>query len=223
MKSSWLVLLLLPGCYYLGQNTYKDIVDDPSSGWSGPEVLTVIMEAGNHNLLDGRTNIKAIATPYYPSVIKAIGRRAQLLNHWSEAQFRGWVDRLLYEGSGMYVNWESPSEPIYDSKLHHLDSIAQFDSLMVLLTLIDVGYPHPDITQLEEQLFLVNERGDVLSPQTVWGRRMNILTNFDETLFLKFNLWDDTTHFLKNSRRYFLLIKGLDGNIRLELAANLMR
>lgn len=247
MKSAWVFLLLLPGCYYLGRNTYTDIVANPSSEWSGPELYAVIMEAGNHNLRDNRTNIKAIATPYYPSVIKAIGRRAQIQFHWSETEYQGYVDRLLHEGSAMFVNWERDDEPVYDSRLHHLDSVTQFDSLMILLTLRNTGYPPgkyivvstgygftnipiddkhyipPDITHLENQIFLVNERGDSLSPMILWGRDMNYLTNIDETIFLKFRLWDKAGHFLAASKRYFLVIRGLEDNIRLELSASLMK
>jgi hypothetical protein len=247
MKSAWLFLLLLPGCYYLGQNTYTDITITPSSEWSGPELYTVIMEAGNHNLRDFRTNIKAIATPYYPSVIKAIGRRAQIQYHWPESEFQSYVDKLLHEGSAMFVNWEKPGEPVYDSKLHLLDSVTQFDSLMVLLTLKNTGYPPgkyivmptgmgfrnipiddihyipPDITHLESQIYLVNERGDSLSPMILWGRNMNYLTNIDETIFLKFKLREGEKHFLEDSKIYCLVIRGLEENIRLELSANLMK
>ena len=91
----------MTSAHHLGQNTYKDIVTHPSSEWSIPENLTIIMDAGNHNLRDHRTNIKAIVTPYFPSVIKAIGRRAQ-------------------------DQFESP---------------VRLDSLIVLLTLRNTGWP----------------------------------------------------------------------------------
>jgi hypothetical protein len=239
-------LCLLPGCYYLGQNTYENIKDTPSSTWSGPEQYTIIMEAGNHNLRDYRTNIKAIVTPYYPSVIKSIGRRAQAQYHWQEQEFRSYVDRLLYESSAMFIDWENPDEPVYDSKVHHLDSVTQFDSLMILLTLRNNGYPGgkyiliqgkgngqripiddvhyepPDITHLDSMITLVNEQGGELAPMSVWGRRMNYLTNVDETLFVKFNLKEGNHHFLERANRYFVRIRGLEGVINLELSTNLM-
>ncbi len=246
MKWVTILLLLLPGCYYLGQNTYKDIIVQPSSDWSGPEQLTVIMEAGNNNLRDGRSNVKAIATPYYPSVVKSIGRRAQLDYHWSEIEFRGYVDRLLRDASAMYIDWDKPNEPVYDSRLQPLTSPLQFDSLLILLTLRNNAWPcgkyivltvgtkfinvpldapdcmPPDITNLEGKLFLVNEQNTFIPPITVWGKRMNYLTNNEETLFLKFRLREGDHHFFENTRRYFLIIKGLEGDIRLELSTTLM-
>jgi hypothetical protein len=242
MKLGLAFLVIFSGCYYIGQNTYEDISTTPSSSWSGPEQYTIIMEAGNHNLRDYRTNIKAIVTPYYPSVIKSIGRRAQAQYHWNDQEFRSYVDRLLYESSAMFIDWENPKEPVYDSEVHHLDSISQFDSLMFLLSLKNVGYPPgkfllvgnrripiddphyipPDITQIDSMITLVNEQGKEMPPMTVWGRRMNFLSNVDETLFLKFKLRVGDHHFLEGSRRYYLQIRGLEGDIKLELSTNLM-
>src|SRR3972149_6050437 len=133
------ILVIITGCFYLGQNTYTEIAAAPSTVWSSPEVLTMIMEAGNHNLRDDRTHIKAIVTPYYPSVIKAIGRRAQTLYHWSETEDRGYVNQLLRESSGMYIDWDDPGEPIYDQRLDILQSPSQFDSLLMLLSLSNIG------------------------------------------------------------------------------------
>lgn len=244
---AFLLLLLLPGCYYFGQNTAADITPKPSSGWSGPELLTVIMEAGNHNLLDGRTNIKAIATPYYPSVVKAIGRRAQQKLRWSEEEFRAWVDRLAHEGSAMFIDWDKADEPVFDARLDSLRSATQFDSLMMLLTLRNIAWPcgkyviftmygrplsipldrpdceAPDITRLEGNILLVNDRGEFIVPMNLWGRRMNYLTNADETLFVKFLLRSGDHHFLEGSRRFFLVVKGLESDIRLEFSTAAMR
>ena len=227
MKWFTILLMLLPGCYYLGQNSYQDIVVEPSSDWSGPEQLTVIMEAGNNNLRDGRTNVKAIATPYYPSVVKSIGRRAQIEHHWSEIEFRGYVDRLLRDASAMYVDWDKPNEQVYDSRLQPLVSPLQFDSLLILLTLRNNAWPcgkyivltvgtrfinvpldapdcmPPDITNLEEKLFLVNGQNTFIAPITVWGRKMNYLTNNEETLFLKFRLREGGSPFLRKHAAIF--------------------
>jgi hypothetical protein len=243
MKWSSIIVLLCSGCYYMGQNTYKDIAPEPSSGWSGPEQLTIIMEAGNNNLRDDRTSVKAMVTPYYPSVVKSIGRRAQRQYHWSEGEFRSYVDKLLRDGCGMFVDWEKPEEPVYDSRLKPLESALQFDSLMVLLTLRDIGWPSgqfiiigqtkipldtsdsvpPDIPGIEGKIYLVNEKGSFIVPMSASGRRMNYLTNLDETIFLKFRLREGDHHFLDGSGKYFLVIKGLDGDIRLELSSALMK
>jgi len=246
VKQFLVLLLLLPGCYYLGQNNYKDIAVTSSADWSGPEQYTILMEAGNNNLRDNRTNIKVIATPYYPSVIKAIGRRAQFQYHWTEAEFRAYVDKLLHEGSAMFIDWDKPEEPVFDAGLHRLESVTQFDSLMILLSLTNTGYPGgkyillpgggsgtripiddphyipPDITQIDSMITLVNEQGNKIGPMTVWGRRMNYLTNVGETLFLKFKLRAGGEHFLAKSSRYFVQISGLEGVIKLELSSSIM-
>lgn len=251
---SLLVTLLLGGCYYLGQNTYKDIVPNSSKNWSGPELLTVIMEAGNHNLYDNRTNIKAIATPYYPSVIKAIGRRAQAQYHWSEQGFQNYVNSLVHQSSGMYIDWEQPHEPVYGKRLEPLYSPTQFDSLMFLVTLRNNGWPCgkmisiyiptadpnipdinmvvpleelncpvPDISDLEGRIVLVNDEGTILNPKMVWGKRMNFLTNNEETLFVKFHLWYDGEHFLARSKKFYLTVTGFEREIRLRFSTELMR
>ena len=244
MKWFAVIALAFSGCYYLGQNSYKEIVLYPSSEWSSPENLTMIMEAGNHNLRDNRTNIKAIVTPYYPSVIKAIGRRAQEQYHWTEEEFRNYVNNLLRESSGMFIDWDQPAERLYDALLNPLETPLQYDSLLVLLTLRNIGWPcgkyiigpsgqiipldnpdcnAPDITHLEGNIILVNEENMFITPTIVWGKRMNYLTNIEETFFVKFKLRDGDHHFLEHSRRFFLSIKGLEGDIRLELSTELMR
>jgi hypothetical protein len=216
-------LVSMAGCYWLGQNTYTDIAATPSTVWSSPEVLTMIMEAGNHNLRDDRSHIKAIVTPYYPSVIKAIGRRAQSLYHWSENQYKGYVNQLLRESSGMYIDWDNPKEPTYDRGLHILESPTQFDSLLYLLSLSNIGSGSWDISQLESHLFLVNEKGKKIAPFTVWGKKMNILAGPDETMFVKFQLRADTGHFLKGSTRYFFQIQDPGNPIRVELSTITMK
>ncbi len=216
-------LVSTSGCFYLGHNTYADIAATPSTVWSSPEVLTMIMEAGNHNLRDDRSHIKAIVTPYYPSVIKAIGRRAQSLYHWSENQYRGYVNQLLRESSGMYIDWDNPKEPVYDTDLHLLESPAQFDSLLYLLSLSNIGSGTWDISQLESNLFLVDTKGKKLAPFLVWGRRMNVLGGIDETIFVKFRLREDTGHFLKASTPYYFQIQDPENTIKVELTTATMK
>ncbi|HBE90286.1 MAG TPA: hypothetical protein DDW41_03700 [Candidatus Andersenbacteria bacterium] len=245
--------LLLGGCYYLGQNTYKDIVPNPSKNWSGPERLTVIMGAANHNLLDNRTNIKVIATPYYPSVVKAINRLGQRLYHWTEKEFQSATDGLVYESCGMYIDWQKENELVYDNELKRLESPLQFDSLMFFLTFqvrgwtsdvlrIQIPVPggggvveqsiplnesargRPDITPIKEgSILLVNERGDVITPTMVWGKRMSYLTQNEESMYVKFHLRVADRYFLQESKRFFLTLRGYESNIRLEFSTDYMK
>ena len=217
------VLVAAPGCYYLGENKYSDIAATPSSVWSSPEVLTMIMEAGNNNFRDERSHIKAVVTPYYPSVVKAIGRRAQSLHHWSESQYEGYVNQLLKESSGMYIDWEDAREPVYDTGLNELHSPTQFDSLLFLLSLSNIGSGTWDISDLEGKLFLVNEKQKTLAPFMVTGKRRNVLGGLDETLFVKFRLQTERGHFFEGSERYFFLIRDPANSIRIELATETMK
>jgi len=244
--------LLLNGCYYLGHNKFKDIIPHPSRDWSAPECLTVIMEAGEDNLLDKRTNIKAIVTPYYPSVVKALNREAQKQSHWSEKVYQQTTDRLIYESCGMFVDWEDENEPVYDYKLKPLNNPLQFDSVMFLLTLRNVGWPcgkklrlsvptsygyreiiipleepdcvPPDIKNIQNMISLMNQRTDILHPKTVSGRKMSYLTNIEETIFIKFIFNDGEKHFLDSSDAYYLFIlNGFESEIRFKFPIDYMR
>jgi len=232
---------LLTGCFYLGQNSYRDIVVTPSTVWSSPEVLTLIMEASNNNLRDFRNNVKVIATPYYPSVVKAIGRRGQFTGHWSEEGYRKFVDALLFSASGMLVDWEK-DERIFAGRSGYLTGPEQYDSLMFLVSMQNLGWPCvkmvsvggkilsfgnpdcdvPDMTNFDEKVFLVNEENKSLRPVLVWGIRQNSLMN-EETIFLKFRLRSGGHHFLEHSSKMFLVFKGFGNVIRLEYSTALMR
>lgn len=247
------LFLFLAGCYYVGKNSYRDVIEHPSAEWSGPECLTVIMGAANHNLLDNRTVFKVIATPYYPSVVKAIGRRAQELYHWDNGTFIKYVDRLLFQSAGMFIDWERPGEHVYDRSMRPVKSPAQFDSLMFLLTfqvrgwssrVLSIQVPVPgagdeyaNVIPLygpdsstpgtfplkEGTILLVNERGESITPKMVWGKRMSNLTNSEESIFVKFDLRGRERHFLEDSRNMFLTLKGFENEIRLAFNTGLMR
>jgi len=246
---SLLLPLLLPlvlsapvsGCYYIGRNTYTDIVVTPSTEWSSPEALTLVMEASNDNLRDYRTNVKVIATPYYPSVIKAIGRRAQFTGHWSEEGYRAFVDGLLFSSSGMLVDWEK-DERIFAGRSGYLTTPSQYDSLTFLIAIQNLGWPCvkiinlgmetftignpdcdvPEMTNFREKVFLVNEENRFIRPEVVWGIRQTLLMG-EETIFLKFRLRAGRHHFLENSQKMFLVFKGFGDDIRLEYSTALMR
>jgi hypothetical protein len=247
-------MFVLPwaGCATFDPRSTDEILLDPSSEWSPPEQLTVIMAAAADNLLDNRTNIKAIVTPYYPSVIRALGRKAQREYRWGEDEYHRYVDKLVHESSGMYIDWEQSNEPLYGAELKPVTKPTDFDSLLVLLTITNKGWPcgkqlaisvptpeggrreifipleepdciPPDITGLEERIFLVNERKDTLRPKFVWGRRMSYLTNIDETLYAKFRFVGGDVHFLEGSSRFFLAIAGFERKIELEFQVSGMR
>jgi len=239
--SVFLSAVVLPGCYFLGQNTYIDIVAGPSTGWSGPEALTLIMEASNNNLRDDRTNVKVIATPYYPAVVRAIGRRKQFADHRTEEGYREFVDGLLFNSSGMLVDW-GKDERIFAGKSGYLAGPTQYDSLTFLVSLENRGWPCvkiinigagifaignpdcdvPELTDFPEKVFLVNEENRFIRPASVWGIRQKALMG-EETIFVKFRLSAGEHHFLEHSKKMFLVFKGFGSDIRLEYSTALMR
>lgn len=252
MKWTLLCVCLLSGCYYLGKNTYRDVVARSSTEWSSPECLTVIIGAANHNLGDTRSAVKVIATPYYPSVVRAIGRRAQLQYHWDERNFQGYVDRLIHYSSGMYVDWERPGEIVYGAGLRALQDATQFDSLMFLLTFQVIGWeskelhiqvPIPtaggetimqsipldghtgeDLPEIQEgTILLVNEKGGVISPTLLVGKRMSYLTQKEESMYAKFDFRTPGHHFLEGSKYFVLTIRGYESDIRLRFPTDIMR
>jgi hypothetical protein len=232
---------LSSGCYYLGQNTYREIVVNPSTAWSGPEALTLVMEASNNNLRDYRNNVKVIATPYYPSVVKAIGRRAQFVGHWDEEGYRKFVDGLLFNSSGMLVDWEK-GERIFAGGSGYLEGPTQYDSLTFLISMHNLGWPCvkiisiggkfvsignpdcdvPDMTDFQEKVFLVNDENRFIRPVLVWGVRQTALMG-EETIFIKFRLSSGEHHFLEHSEKMFLVFKGFGDDIRLEYSTALMK
>lgn len=250
-----LSLVNLSGCFYVGKDTYLDIVQRPYTEWSERDVLTVIAEPAAHNYFDFRTNIKVCATPYYPSVILAIQRAAQRIHHWDEFEFRMNVEQLLKENTGMYYDWES--QRFVDPKGNFLKSPLQFDSLMFLITLENrawssqnsmqrvivtrdpsdvtgksaltamvplIGFDQvylPEISDLQERIYLCNGRGKKIKPKYVWGRRHNFLT-LEETLFAMFPLRDGSRHFLDGCEEMELIVTGFETTIALKYPLEMM-
>lgn len=228
----WIAPLLavsMCGCWYWGQPGYSEVARAPSSAWSDRECLTVLFGAQNNNYLDYRTNIKVLGIPYYPSVCKALGRRSQRKNGWSEEQFRAYMDGLLKQGSGTFVDWEHPGEVVFDGNLDRLESITQFDSLLFIVRMKNIAMGRNtdpgtiDLSDLRSRISLRNERGEGLPSAYVSGRERSYLTNIDETIFVMFRFRDGDRHFLENSSKYYLVLRGFESEIRLEYPALLMR
>lgn len=249
MKKIFPVLLLFfSGCFYIGQEQYEDVLRKSSDQWSSREALTVLISPMGHNFNDPRTNIKIMATPYYPSVILAIQRNAQRLHHWTEEEFRSNTDALAKDALGLSVNWRD--NRFVDSHGDYFRNELQIDSLMFLITIDNRAWPcnsmvaffttgniysttgqssppimmpvvspencyTPDITELEQQIYLVNSRGYYIKPKFVWGKRHNILT-VDETLFAMFQVREGSYHFFRGSEKVSLVVKGFEKDIILD-------
>jgi hypothetical protein len=253
----FILILILAGCFYIGQDRYEDIIKTPSYDWSIREGMTVILEPIAHNLYDlGSPNVKVYAAPYFPSVVLAIERAEQRVKHWNEDEYRKNVDKLLKESVGLYRDWEK--EKFVDGRGNYYKEHTQIDSMLILITienrgwpcnvpLITVGIPGkgmadgagiywqrplaqladwpcymPDITTLEDRIFLVNGKDKFIKPRVVWGKRNNILT-MPETMFAMFHFREGNYHFLDGSDKMYLVIKGFENDIKLSFPISMMR
>ncbi|MBI3364758.1 MAG: hypothetical protein HY033_07615 [Ignavibacteriae bacterium] len=243
-----IVLVTFTGCFYFGKDQYADVLEKPPSEWSSRDCLTILTSVMVHNLNDQGANVQIIATPYYPSVIKAINRREQDFKHESEDQYQLSMDTLLKASTGLYMDWQKGS--LVDAKGNYLRDRTQIDSLMFMITLRNKSWPCniplmlvpipggykmvplaspadwpcyiPDIVDLDKRIFLQNDRGDTMKPRVVWGRKNNLLT-MEETLLVMFPLRTSVGHFLQDSQNMYLTLTGFDQKIQLKFPLSLIR
>src|SRR5438046_981542 len=128
-----LLLLLLSGCSNYGQVEYEGILAHPSGEWSDQDRFMVTAIPAANNYFDRETYIRVSAIPYYPSVVVAVQRSAQKLNHWSEETFRANTDTLMADAAGMYVDWQH--NRLVDSRGFYFRDKAQIDAVEFLITI----------------------------------------------------------------------------------------
>jgi hypothetical protein len=80
----------------------------------------------------------------------------------------------------------------------------------------------PDITNLENQIYLVNDQNKFIRPMMVWGRRQTQLMT-DESLIAKFRIRKDDYHFLEHSEHMRLVMTGFDREIMLDFPVSVLR
>lgn len=80
----------------------------------------------------------------------------------------------------------------------------------------------PDISDLEESIFLMNDRQELLKPRIVWGRRNNVLSR-EEKLLVVFSMTSNGENFLAGTEKTWLLINKIDGDVKLELPLETFR
>jgi hypothetical protein len=208
-------VLIFSGCFYIGQNRMADIVTHSSQGWSESECVTIIMESMLTNFVGQSTSIWVYATPFTPDVILAINRSEQKLKHLSEQQFRKNVDEQLNECLGLHIDWDK--KRYFDSKGNYLRDKSQIDSITFLITLDNSGWSYtiPDISNLEQNIYLESESGEKLKPLYVWGKHGNLLM-WEETLLAKFRIKKPDSDYFNNKEFVYLVIDGFSDNIKLK-------
>lgn len=80
----------------------------------------------------------------------------------------------------------------------------------------------PDITNLEDRIFLVNDKNKFIKPHIVWGKKNKVLC-MPETLFAMFHFREGDYHFLDGSDNMYLFIRGFETDIKLTLPLSMMR
>jgi hypothetical protein len=227
---------LLSSCFYFGKNDFEDVVQEPPEKWSTRDCLTIVMGVAQDNLSDPRSpNIKVVAIPYYPSVVAAIERRAHILGplqyqpftyrHTEEA-YRHHLDTMMALEAGVYVDWSTGR--YVDSRGNYLRDPTQLDYLMFYISFTNTNWPFvpfdevTDISNLEKNIFLVNDQDTILTPRSASGKQRTILT-MEETLLVMFDLRNKDYHFFKNSREMRLVIKGFRDPIELKFPISRVR
>jgi len=230
--------LLASGCFYFGKNQAEDVLQRPVAQWSSRDCLTVLLSSMRNNLFDQQSpNIKVIATPYTPTVIAAINRMRQTKEHWSDAEAEHQIDTSLALQAGLYFDWKT--NLLVDSRGYYVRSSSQLDRFQFLLTLRNNSWPCaipvviaggrmapltkvlsdwpcyiPGITDLDQRIFLENDRGVILKPEHVWGRKHDVLT-IEETLIVLFDFKQGSVHLFEGTKNAYLVITGFDAPIRL--------
>lgn len=194
-----------------------------------------MISAMGQNLSDKRNNIKAITTPYVPKVVRAIYRFNQIADsvRFNESFTKYQMDALMKQGTGLYYDWDKDRE--FSSRGHYFKDPTDLDSLLFLVTLINTAWPcippmiydqmsgktyqlttfgdwpcyTPELTRVQESIFLQNDHGEKLFPSFVSGGKNHDLTT-DERLFVMFHLSrDQGDHFFKGVREFTFYIDGI--------------
>ena len=233
--------LLLGGCFYIGKDNFDDLVKRSPDTWSSRDCLTIVMAATNNNFDDQSCpNIKVVATVYSPSVIMANYRRGQILGRHrkpmpmsevppieslqsvADSEYTSSIDMLMQEEAGLYFDWQT--DRYVDARGNYVQNYTQVDSLTMFIAIENDGWPLyiPNIGDLENQIYLVNDQNKFIRPLMVWGKRQTQLMT-TENLIAKFRIRKDDYHFLEHSDNMHLLIDGFDRRIMLDFPVSLLR
>ena len=216
MSIGLIVILFVFGCFYIGQEDYEDVVQHAPETWNTRDCSTIIPGATQNNYADNihNPNIRVFAMPYYPVVITAIEWREHLLGplqyqpftykHTWET-FRKRLDSMLAIEAGVFMDWSNGK--YVDTRGNYLRDPTQLDFIMFYVSLQNVGWlglTHlsdfmgqrwfgiatetiPDISNLENNIYLLNDKNDTLKPRYVYGKHRDYLT-IEEQLHVTFIL-----------------------------------
>ena len=174
--------------------------------------------------------------------------RSESLESIADSEYISSIDILMQEEAGLYFDWQT--DRYVDARGNYVKSYTQVDSLTFFIAIenkswpcvpptimpdnhVGIGKPLlrnlsdypcylPDIGNLENQIYLVNDRNKFIRPLMVWGKRQTQLMSA-ENLIAKFRIGKDDYHFLEHSDHMHLLIDGFDSRIMLDFPVSLLR
>ena len=242
----------LAGCFYFGADDYEDVLHRPSSQWSSRDRLTIIAAVSQSNLMDKTANIGVVVIPYYPSVITSINRSLQDQKGWDENEFERSIAMTLVDDTASSLIREHTKllddKGIYHKDILEIDSLMFFVSLtnktwpcavplvevqtgplpgqrqlVPLFRQNDMPCLTPTISNIENNIYLVNDQNFQLHPTWIWGRRHETLTS-EETLLMMFYFRSGSYHFFKKTKETMrMVIEGFDTKIQFSFPISRMR
>jgi hypothetical protein len=238
-----LLTLFCESCFIIGREGFDDLVKKSPGSWSTRDCITIGMGASRNNLGDSRNpEVKVVATVYGPSVIMAAYRRGEILGRHHQLilppqvppveSIEGWpsevtqssVNQLLKEEVGVSYDWKK--EQYVDGRGMYISDCSQIDSFEIFIVMYNKGWPvyHPDILNLENQIYLENDQRDLLKPIWVWGKHGKELNNIEQDLLAMFPIrYDEVHHFLRGSRYMTLFIDGFVAPVRIQFPVSVLR
>ena len=164
----------------------------------------------------------------------------------ADSEYTSSIDILMQEEAGLYFDWQT--DRYVDARGNYVKSYTQVDSLTMFITIENEAWPcvppmlmpdgatpmHsligladypcylPDIRNIENQIYLLNDQNKFIRPLMVWGKQQTQLMR-PENLIAKFRIRKDDYHFLEHSDHLHLLIDGFDRKIMLDFPVSLLR
>jgi hypothetical protein len=169
----------------------------------------------------------------------------------ADSEYISSLDVLMQEEAGLYFDWQTDryvdSRGNYVKSYTQLDSLTFFIAIEnkswpcvpttimpqvspsgavmpthTLGTLANYPCYLPDITNLENEIYLANDQNKFIRPLMVWGKQQTQLMR-TENLIAKFRVRKDDYHFLEHSEHMRLVITGFDSKIMLDFPVSLLR
>ncbi|MFI5251500.1 MAG: hypothetical protein ACHQQQ_03615 [Bacteroidota bacterium] len=191
------------------------ILKKPTASWTVTECNAILIDCMSNTARNPMiSDVQVFALPTYPKVLLAYNMRKMRTLHWTQQEFNESVDRQAR--NCLHMTYEGSRNIFLDESGNTYRGPDQIVSLMILISIENIGGMRPDISNLEDRIYLRNERGEVVYPDEVRGRRNRSLL-LRENLQAVFKFNRARVHFLGESREIELVISGFNEEIHLPL------